>query len=62
VKDMTRNTNSQCTQDERAPVEQDENQVIRSVELYEYLDLLRSVEVLLPTPVLCIIQGVGSLF
>jgi len=42
---MTQNTDNQCSQDERPPVEQNENQVIRSAELYEDLDLLRSVEV-----------------
>jgi len=42
---MTWNTSPQCPQDEYPPVEQNENQVIRSAELYEDFDLLRSVEV-----------------
>ena len=42
---MTRNTSPQCPQGKLSPVEQDETQVIRSAELYEDLDLLRSVEV-----------------
>ena len=42
---MTWNTSPQCSREELFSVEQGETQIIRSAELYEYPDLLRSVEV-----------------
>ena len=53
---MTQNTDNQCSQDERPPVEEDETQVIRSAELYDDFDLLRSVEVRVE---ICCVQPEG---